>query len=85
MVCISGKIVDWFFDILILIKVYEDFWYYGVWIFIWVDSIFSYEFICSEIEEYFLIFFSEWLNGVWCLIYFFLDGEEIEFILYDGM
>lgn len=82
---ISGKIVDRPLDTLILTKVHEDLRYHGVRIPIRADSTFSYEFTCSEIEEYSLTFNSEWSNGAWRPIYFFSDGEEIEFTLHDGM
>ncbi len=82
---ISGKIVDRPLDTLILTKVHEDLRYHGVRIPIRADSTFSYEFTCSEIEEYSLTFLSEWSNGAWRPIYFFSDGEEIEFTLHDGM
>lgn len=82
---ISGKIVDRPIDTLILTKSHEDLRYHGIRIPILPDSTFSYEFTCSEIEEYALTFLSEWSNGAWRPIYFFSDGEEVEFTLHDGM
>lgn len=82
---ISGKIVDRPLDTLILAKMHEDLRYHGIRIPIRSDSTFSYEFTCTEIEEYALTFLSEWSNGAWRPIYFFSDGEEIDFVLHDGM
>lgn len=82
---ISGKIVDRPPDTLILTKAHEDLRYHGIRIPIRPDSTFSYELSCSEIEEYSLTFLSEWSRGAWRPVYFFSDGEEIEFVLHDAM
>ena len=70
-------------DTLVLLKVHEDVRYRGVKIPTGKDSLFSASFEAEGIEEYMLIFLSDFKNGGWRRIRFFTDSENIRFELYD--
>lgn len=72
-------------DTLILVKIYENIKFNTTLIPIEEDSTFIYTLMQKEVEEYELIFLSEFKDNGWRSIRFFTDSTTIEFKLYEMM
>lgn len=70
-------------DTLVLLKPFEDIRYNGLKIPVAADSTFRATFTVDCVEEYELIFLSEFKNGGWRSVAFFTDAKRITFELYD--
>lgn len=81
-VTISGKIFRPT-DTLVLLKPFEDVRYQGTKIPVSADSTFSHSFSVGVIEEYQLVFLSDFKNGGWRPVNFFTDTDQITFKLFS--